>query len=73
MGTWFLFNSLANWLGGRVAGQIEKIEHGQLSLPWYHWFRLGGQADFFLLFVISSIGAGLLMLLLTPLLNYLAG
>jgi proton-dependent oligopeptide transporter, POT family len=73
MGTWFLSNSLANWLGGRVAGQIEKIESGQLNLPWYHWFKLGGQADFFLLFVISSVGAGLLMLILTPLLNRLLG
>jgi proton-dependent oligopeptide transporter, POT family len=73
MGTWFLSNSLANWLGGRVAGQIEKIENGQLNLPWYHWFKLGGQADFFLLFVISSVGAGLLMLILTPLINRLLG
>jgi hypothetical protein len=32
---------------------------------------LGGQADFFLIFVLSSIGAGGLLILLGPLLNRL--
>jgi POT family proton-dependent oligopeptide transporter len=71
MGVWFLSNALANKLGGQVAGQIEKIESGQLRLFWYRWFKLGGEADFFLLFVISSVAAGLLVLLLTPLLKRL--
>lgn len=71
MGVWFLSNALANKLGGQIAGQIEKIETGQLTLFWYRWFKLGGQADFFLLFVISSVVAGLLVLLLTPLLKWL--
>ena len=71
MGVWFLSNALANKLGGQIAGQIEHIERGQVNLFWYRWFRLGGQADFFLLFVISSFGAGVLMLLLTPLLKRL--
>ena len=71
MGVWFLSNALANKLGGQIAGQIEKIETGQVSLFWYRWFKLGGQADFFLLFVISSVAAGLLVLLLTPLLKRL--
>jgi POT family proton-dependent oligopeptide transporter len=71
MGVWFLSNALANKLGGQIAGQIEKIESGQLNLFWYPWFKLGGQADFFLLFVISSTAAGLLVLLLTPLLKRL--
>ncbi len=69
MGVWFLSSTAANFLGGLVAGQIEKIEQGQMHLPWYRWFKLGGQADFFLLFVISSIGAGLVILVLTPVLK----
>ncbi len=71
MGIWFLSNAIANKLGGQIAGQIENIERGRLSLPWYRWFRLGGQADFFLLFVILAVGAGLVALLLTPLLKRL--
>ncbi|RYX85680.1 MFS transporter [bacterium] len=71
MGMFFLSSSLANLIGGILAGQIEKIESGQLSLFWFSWFRLGGQADFFLLFVFSSFGAGLLILLLSPFLNKL--
>jgi POT family proton-dependent oligopeptide transporter len=71
MGVWFLSNALANKLGGQVAGQIEKIESGRLRLFWYRWFKLGGQADFFLLFVISSVAAGLLVLVLTPVLKRL--
>lgn len=73
MGLSFLSNSLANWAGGRLAGQIEKIESGQLQLPWYPWFRLGGQADFFFLFVLSSVGAGLLVLALTPFIKRMVG
>jgi POT family proton-dependent oligopeptide transporter len=69
MGLFFLSNALANWAGGRIAGQIEKIESGQLQLFWYPWFKLGGQADFFFLFVVSSFGAGILVLALTPLIN----
>jgi POT family proton-dependent oligopeptide transporter len=71
MGIWFLSNAIANKVGGELAGQIEKIESGEISLFWYRWFRLGGQADFFLLFVVSSIGAGILVLLLTPLMKRL--
>jgi proton-dependent oligopeptide transporter, POT family len=69
MGIWFLSSTAANFLGGLVAGQIEKIEKGTLHLPWYRFFRLGGQADFFLLFVISSMGAGLVIFVLTPILK----
>ena len=66
MGVWFLSNAIANKVGGQLAGKIGKIETGELTLPWYRWFKLGGQADFFLLFVISSVGAGMLVLVLTP-------
>ena len=71
MGIWFLSSFVANKLGGTVAAQIEKIEQGKIDLFWYRWFKLGGQADFFLLFVISSIGAGVLVLVLTPYLKRL--
>lgn len=71
MGIWFLSNAIANKVGGQIAGQIENIEQGRLSLPWYRWFKLGGQADFFLLFVILSVGAAAVVLLLTPLLKRL--
>jgi len=55
----------------RVAGSIEAIESGDISLPWYGWFKLGGQADFFLMFVVISVIAGTIMLLLKPLLERL--
>jgi len=66
LGVWYLSNALANKVGGQVAGSIEAIESGAISLPWYGWFKLGGQADFFLLFVVVSVIAGTLMLLLKP-------
>ncbi|MHC5016904.1 MAG: hypothetical protein ACYTGM_20820, partial [Planctomycetota bacterium] len=67
MGLWFLSNFVANLGGGIVAGYIERIEQGEMELFWYGWFRVGGSGDFFLLFVISSVAAGLVALLLTPL------
>jgi POT family proton-dependent oligopeptide transporter len=73
MGLWFLSNVVANKLGGLMAAQLEGIEAGTTALFWYPWFRLGGQADFFLLFVVSSLGAGLLIALLAPRLDRLLG
>ncbi len=49
---------VANKLGGQFAGKIEAIEQGETTLPWYAWFRLGGQADFFLFFVLVAVLAG---------------
>ena len=71
MGVWFLSNAIANKLGGQIAGQVENIERGTVSLPWYRWFKLGGQADFFLVFVVMSLGAAVVVLVLTPLLKRL--
>jgi POT family proton-dependent oligopeptide transporter len=71
MGVWFLSNAIANLFGGLIAGQVENIERGRLDLFWYRWFRLGGQADFFLMFVILSFGAGVAALVLTPVLKRL--
>ena len=69
MGIWFVSTFLANLGGGLVAAQVEAIERGEVALPWH----LGGQADFFMLFVISAAVAGVLMLLLAPLMRRLAG
>jgi POT family proton-dependent oligopeptide transporter len=60
MGIWFTANFVANLLGGYLAGTIDQIERGEL-------FRvLGGQADFFLIFVVSCLTAGTLLVLLLP-------
>jgi len=64
MGVWFISSFIANLGGGYIASYVEQIEQGKLFPP-----ILGGRADFFLVFVISSCGAGLLILLLTPLLK----
>ena len=67
MGIWFISSFIANLGGGLIAGQVEAIEKGELKLPW----DFGGKANFFFLFVVTSIGAGILILVLTPLLKRL--
>ena len=71
MGIYFLSNVVAGKLGGALAGQVEGIEKGTVQLPWYPWFKLGGQADFYLVFVVASFAAGLVALALTPLIKKL--
>jgi proton-dependent oligopeptide transporter, POT family len=67
MGTWLAANFAANLIGGYVAGMVQQIERGEV-------FRiLGGQADFFLIFVGSCLLAGLLLSLLVPTLKRLMG
>jgi POT family proton-dependent oligopeptide transporter len=65
MGLWLGANFVANLMGGYLAGMIEGFERGQFS-----WI-LGGQADFFLIFVVSCLTAGVLLFLLVPLINRL--
>jgi POT family proton-dependent oligopeptide transporter len=67
MGIWFVSSFIANLGGGLVAANVEAIEKGELKLPW----NFGGQADFFFLFVVTSIGAGVVILILSPLLKKL--
>ena len=67
MGVWFISSFIANLGGGLIAAQVERVEKGEIRLPW----NFGGQADYFFLFVVSSIGAGVLILVLTPLLKLL--
>ncbi|HEX6432631.1 MAG TPA: hypothetical protein VFZ87_00240, partial [Gemmatimonadales bacterium] len=65
MGLWFTANFIANVLGGYLAGMTERIERGELFQVF------GGQADFFLIFVILCAGAGLLLVLLLPVIDRL--
>ena len=68
MGIWFVSSFIANLGGGLMAGQVENIESGALKLPW----SFGGQSDFFFLFVATSVGAGLLVLVASPWLKKLS-
>jgi POT family proton-dependent oligopeptide transporter len=60
MGIVFLSLFAASLLGGYVAGTVKAVERGEV----YH--VLGGRADFFLMFVITSILAGVFLLVLVP-------
>ena len=62
MGIWFVSSFVANLAGGLIASRVEAIERGEIKLPWH----FGGQADFFFLFVVTSLSSGLLILALTP-------
>ncbi len=64
MGVWFVSSFLAYVVGGKVAGLTEKVEKGEITLWWSGKF--GGQGDFFFLFVLTSFGAGIVILVLTP-------
>ena len=67
MGVWFISSFIANLAGGLIAAQVEAVERGEIRLPW----RFGGQADFFFLFVVSSVGMGVVVAALAPLLTKL--
>jgi proton-dependent oligopeptide transporter, POT family len=67
MGIWFTANFVANLVGGYLAGTIGQIERGEAI------HLLGGQADFFLIFVGSCLTAGLLFCLLLPAVRRLMG
>lgn len=70
MGIWFVSSFIANLGGGLIASQTEKIESGAVKLPWSLGSGTGSiQADFFFLFVVTSIGAGLVILALSPILK----
>lgn len=60
MGVWFLSNFSANLVGGYVAGTVQKVARGEV------FTLLGGQADFFLIFVVTSFAASALLFVLTP-------
>jgi len=60
MGAWFFSMFISDLLAGLLAGTVEKVEKGQ----FFH--LLGGQADFFLMFVVSTFVAGAALLTLSP-------
>jgi POT family proton-dependent oligopeptide transporter len=60
MGIWLAANFVANLMGGYLAGMVEGFERGE-----FFWL-LGGQGDFFLIFVVSCLTAGGLLWLLLP-------
>lgn len=64
MGIWFISSFIAGLSAGKVAALVDPIIEGEVTLPW----NIGGQADFFLLFVLSSCAAGVIILALSPLL-----
>jgi POT family proton-dependent oligopeptide transporter len=67
MGLWLTANFMANVIGGYLAGMVEQIERGEV-------FRvLGGEADFFLIFVVGCLTAGGLLTLLVPVIKRLTG
>jgi POT family proton-dependent oligopeptide transporter len=67
MGVWLAANFFASLIGGYVAGMVQRIERGEI------FTILGGQADFFLIFVGSCLLAGGLLGLLVPTLRRLMG
>jgi proton-dependent oligopeptide transporter, POT family len=60
MGVWLTANFFASLIGGYVAGMVQRIERGEIFTV------LGGQADFFLIFVGLCLLAGCLLGLLGP-------
>jgi len=65
MGAWFFSMFISDLLAGFIAGAVEKVEKGQV----FH--LLGGQADFFLMFVVSTFVAGAALLALSPIVKRL--
>ncbi len=65
MGVWLTANFFASLTGGYVAGMVQQIERGEI------FTILGGQADFFLIFVGLCLLAGCLLGLLGPTLRRL--
>lgn len=61
MGVWFLANFFANFIAGRSLGLSDRFNSGH---GFFHIF--GGQADFFLIWVIAPISAGLVLMSIVP-------
>jgi POT family proton-dependent oligopeptide transporter len=60
MGLWFFATSISEFLAGELASITDKVGRGEL----FHLF--GGQADFYFIFVVSSVVAALALAVLTP-------
>jgi POT family proton-dependent oligopeptide transporter len=60
MGVWFFATAISEFLAGQLAALTDRIARGEL-------FRiLGGQADFYLVFVITSLATAVLILPFGP-------
>ena len=60
MGLWFVATAMSEFIAGHLAAATDKIARGEV----FHLF--GGQADFFFIFVVSSLAAALALAALTP-------
>ena len=60
MGLWFVATALAELLAGQLAAATDRVARGDV----FH--LLGGQADFFLIFVVSSAVAAVALAAITP-------
>ena len=60
MGMWFLATGIAELVAGQLAALSERIGRGEL----FH--ALGGQADFYLVFVAAPLAAAFILLLFRP-------
>lgn len=69
MGVWFISSFIANLGGGLIASQVERIEKGEIKPFTTAIVEFGGRADYFFMFVAVSIGAGAVILVLTPVLK----
>lgn len=73
MGVWFLSSFLAYTVGGKLAGHADAATIKDQKFFFQNWGidMGGGYANFFFLFVFLSVGGGILIILLTPLLRRL--
>ncbi len=73
MGVWFLSSFLAYIVGGKLAGHAdpEKIKNARFFFQNWGIDFGGGYANFFFLFVFLSVGGGIVIIVLTPLLRKL--
>lgn len=60
MGIWFLGTAVSELLAGQLAAITDRVARGEL----FHVF--GGQADFFFIFVVSSLATAVVLAALTP-------
>ena len=71
MGIWFLSSFIANLGGGLIASQVDKIEKGELKPFTTAIHEFGGRADYFFMFVVITISAGVVIIVLSPVLKLL--
>jgi POT family proton-dependent oligopeptide transporter len=60
MGLWFFSTSISELVAGQLAALTDRVARGEL----FHLF--GGQADFYFIFVVSSLAAAIVLAAVTP-------